>query len=111
MGIQSISENFPKPKFPWLSLRSPFSIDGAPVLGGLEYRVCYWIEHGVHHLEIPQTSHNSIRKVGFLGDDDELVIMAPVQGCLIRWDSIEDRPTAVIEAAVWWRARLDGTHG
>jgi hypothetical protein len=68
-------------------------------------------EHGVHHLEIPQTSHNSIRKVGFLGDDDELVIMAPVQGCLIRWDSIEDRPTAVIEAAVWWRARLDGTHG
>jgi hypothetical protein len=106
--IQPISENFAKPMFPWPSLRSSLSVDGAAVPNDWEYTVCYWIEDGAHHVEIPQTSRG-IRKVGFLGDDDELVIV--VQGCVITWDSIEDRPTAVLEADVWWRARLDGTHG
>jgi len=107
-SIQSDNENFAKPMHPWPMLSSPLSIDGATVPSGWEYRVGYWIEDDVHHVEIPQSSLR-IRKVAFLGDDDELVITVPE--CLVTWDSIQDVPTGVLEAAVIWCARLDGTNG
>lgn len=109
-GIHPIGEDFAKPLLPWATLESSFSIDGAAVPRGWEYTVCYWIEDGAHHVEIPWSSRG-IRKIAFLGDDDELVVVAPVQSRALSWESIEDGPTAVLEATVWWRARLDGTHG
>lgn len=109
-GIQPIGEDFAKPIFPVTTLESSFSIDGAAVPGGWKYRVGYWIEHGAHHVEIPQSS-SGIRKIAFLGDGDELVVVIPVQSRLFSWESIQDGPTAVLEATVWWRTRIDGTHG
>jgi hypothetical protein len=109
-AIQPVREKFAKPMPPWPTLASSFSIDGAAVLRGWEYTVCYWIEHGAHHVEIPQSS-SSIRKIAFLNNDDELVIVAPTQARLFNWRPIEVGPTGIVDATVCWRVRSDGTRG
>jgi hypothetical protein len=88
---------------PWPFIRLSFSIDGAPVPNGWECGLGYWIEHGAHQVEIPKSSRG-IRKVAFLGDDDELLFVTPIDGLRFSWESIQDGPTAVLEAAVIWRA-------
>jgi hypothetical protein len=99
--IQPISENFARPKLPWPMFQMPFLIDGDAAPNGWEFRVVYWIEHGTHHLEIPQSSRG-IRKVASLGDDYELVIAMPAQGHVFSWESTQPAPIAMLEASVRW---------
>ena len=51
----------------------------------------------MHRVEIPQSSR-SIRRLAFLGDDDELVIAVPISGITLAWKSLQDEPTATTGA-------------
>jgi hypothetical protein len=104
--MQPIGENFVKPLLPWPRFTSSFSIDGAAVPRGWGYTVCYWIENGIHHVEIPRSSR-SVRNVAFLGEHDELVIVVPAQERLFCWEPSQDGPTAVLDATVIWRETHD----
>jgi hypothetical protein len=107
--IREMSADFPKPMLPWPRLSPPIAIDGHEVPRGWEFTVGYWIENGVHFFELPRASR-SIRNVAFLGDDDELVVSLVV-GCAFAWRPAEEAPTAILEAEIGWRTRLDGTRG
>ena len=109
-GTDSMCADFPRPLLPWPSLSPAFSVDGAAVPGGWEYTVGYWIERGVHRVEIPPSSR-AIRNLAFLGDDDELVIVAPIVESKFAWASFHLGPTATLQAKILWRVRLDGTQG
>jgi len=107
-GAAPMCEDFPRPLLPWPKLSVAFGVDGAPVPRGWEHTVCYWIERGMHRVEIPRTSRG-IRSLAFLGDDDELVIV--VCGTELTWGSLQDGPTMTLRADILWRMRLDGTRG
>jgi hypothetical protein len=103
--------DFPRPLFPWPTLSSALTLDGATVLRGWEYSVGYWSEAGMHRVEIPQSSR-SIRSLAFLGEDDEIVIAVPISGITFAWESSHDAPAATtLQANVQWRTRPDGTRG
>jgi hypothetical protein len=85
-------------------------IDDAPVPRGWEHSVGYWIEDDTHRIIILQSSR-SIRNVAFLGPEDELVIVVPETTMEFSWGETGEVPTATMDARVWWRSRLDGTHG
>ena len=101
---------FPKPLLPWPQLRPTLLIDDAAVPRGWEYSVGYWIEDNAHRVIIPQSSR-SIRNLAFLGPEDEIVIVAPSTTMEFAWGEREELPPATMHARVWWRSRLDGTHG
>ena len=107
-GIGPMGKAFSKPLFPWPQISAALMIDDAPVARGWEYSIGYWIEDNAHHVII-QPSSRSIRKVGFLGPQDELVIVAPSTTMEFAWGDHEHAPSATIQARVSWRARLDGT--
>jgi hypothetical protein len=87
-----------------------FAVDGVDVPRGWEYPVGYWIEGGMHHVEIPVLSRG-IRNLAFLGDDDELIIVLPASKSEFAWGLSEKGPTATLQARIWWRSRPDGTRG
>lgn len=96
--------DFPKPLLPWPAVAPTLTIDGAVVPNGWSYRICYWVEEGVHHVRIPPSSR-AIRNVAFLGDDDELVITVPISEHEVTWLSAENGPIATLEARISWRTR------
>lgn len=102
--------DFPKPLLPWSQLSSALGVDGAAVPRGWEYTVGYWIEGGMHHVEIPASSRG-VRNLAFLGDDDELVIVVPASRSEFAWRRSQDAPTATLQARICWRSRLDGARG
>ncbi len=108
-GTHAICSDCPRPLFPWPTISPALAIDGAALPRGWEHSVGYWTERGVHHVEIPRSSR-SIRGLAFLGDDDELGI-ATVSESQFAWGASEDGPTAMLQARVLWRTRLDGTRG
>jgi hypothetical protein len=109
-GVKPIGEAFRKPLLPWVQVATALTIDDAPVPRGCTYTVGYWIEDGAHQVIIPD-SHRSIRNVGFLGPTDELVIVVPPAPMEFVWGERDEAPATSIYARVWWRSRLDGTHG
>jgi len=108
-GTHPICPDCPRPLFPWPSISLALAIDGAAVPRGWEHTIGYWTETGAHHVEIPRSSRG-IRGLAFLGADDELVI-ATVSDSQFAWGETEDGPTAMLQARVHWRTRLDGTRG
>jgi hypothetical protein len=104
------NKDFPKPLLPWSQLTPTLMIDGAAVPRGWEYSVAYWIEGSTHRVTIPQSSR-SIRNLAFLGADDEIVIVAPSTTIEFTWRQPNEAPSAILQARIWWRSRLDGTHG
>ncbi len=99
-----------RPLFPWPTLSPPLEIDGTHIDRGWEYSIGYYCEDGIHCAEFLQISRG-LRNTAFLGDDDELVIVAPRASIKLTWTSVEDEPSALIEANVFWRTRPDGTRG
>jgi len=100
--------DFPARLLPWPQITPRLAVDAAPVPRGWEYSVGHWIERGVHRVNILQTSR-SIRKISFLGDDDELVIV--VSEGQFSWALSENGLTATLEANIQWRTRPDVTRG
>ena len=96
--------DFPKPLMPWPTISPTLTIDGVVVPDGWTYHICYWVEDGMHHVRISPSSR-AIRNVAFLGDDDELVIMAPISEHEFIWSSTENEPIATLEARISWRTR------
>jgi hypothetical protein len=109
-AVRPICSEFPTPLLPWPLVSRSLSIDAAAVPRGWEQSVGYWIEGHTHRVSIPE-SHRSIRNLAFLDDDEELVIVAPSETADFAWAEHEDPPTAVLNARLWWRKRLDGTRG
>jgi hypothetical protein len=105
-----IGKDFPKPLLPWLHMAAALMIDDAAIPRGWEYSICCWVENGTCRVTIPQSSR-SIRNVGFLGPEDELVIVAPSTTMEYAWSKTETMPSETLQARVWWRSRLDGTRG
>jgi hypothetical protein len=81
--VHALCADFPRPKFPWPILSPALAIDSIDVPRGWEHSVGYWVKDGLHHVEVPRTSR-AIRNLGFLGDDDELVV-APISGAEFVW--------------------------
>jgi hypothetical protein len=106
--IQSCAD-FPKPLFPWPHIITELNVDGVRVPRGCEYEVGYWVENGNLHVEIPITSRG-IRKLAFLGDEDELVIVVGLVERRFAW-SLESGSQSTLQARINWRTRLDGTRG
>jgi hypothetical protein len=104
--------DFTKPLYPWPQLIIPTSLDGVPIPRGWEVSLGYWIEAGNHRVEIPNSSRG-IRKIAFLGDDDEFVVVCPVAPAIFSWSTSggQQETSATLEADLWWRVRLDGTSG
>jgi hypothetical protein len=107
-GVHLMCADFPRPLYPWPTLNPEFFVDGAAVPRGCQHTIGYWVERGMHHIEIPKTSRD-VRNVAFLGDDEELIIV--VSEGTFAWGRSEDGPTATLEANIWWRTRPDGTRG
>src|SRR5207248_1518440 len=101
---------FPRLLLPWPKLSPALAIDGAAVPRGWEHTVSYWIEGGIHRVNMPKSSR-AIRSLAFLGDDDELVIAVPISGSEFAWGSSQDELTATLHANILWRTRLDSTRG
>ena len=109
-SVGSPVPDFPRPLLPWPRVMPGLVIDNVPVPRGWEYSIGYWVEDGAHHVVIPQASR-SIRGIGFLGVDDELVVVAPSATMEFVWGEHDHAPSATVLARVWWRSRLDGTRG
>ncbi len=109
-GVSPMGGPFSKPLFPWPQLSPALMIDDAAVPRGWEYSIIYWIENNAHHVIIPQSSR-SIRNVGFLGPEDEMVFVAPSTTMEFAWGEQEQAPSATIDARVCWRSRVNGTRG
>lgn len=109
-GVRPACADFPKPLLPWSELVTTLSIDRPLAPNGWKYSIAYWIEDGVHHVEIPSSSR-AIRNTAFLGDDDELVIVAPISRLELAWSDEENGATAAFEARISWRKRMDRTMG
>src|SRR5262249_9482009 len=108
-GEGLICADFPRPLRPWPQISSPLAIDQVRIPRGWEYSVGYWVDGRSHHATILQSSR-AVRSLAFLGEDDELVIAAPVSGRDFNWGT-PDGPTATLEASISWRTRPDGTRG
>jgi hypothetical protein len=104
------STDFQKPRWPWPFLAPELRIDDAVVPRGWEYSIGYWVEAGVHRVVIQQSSR-SVRKLAFLGDDDELVIVAPSSQAEFSWPLDGEGSVGVLEGRISWRIRPDGTRG
>ena len=107
-GAHPMCAAFPRPLYPWPTLRPALAVDGASVPRGGQYEVGHWVEGGMHRVEILKTSRD-IRNLAFLGGDEELILV--VSEGTFTWGPSQDGPTATLEANIWWRTRPDGTRG
>jgi len=107
-GVHPACADFPRPLYPWPTLSPELAVDGAAVPRGCQHTIGYWVERGMHHVEIPKSSRD-VRNVAFLGEDEELIIV--VSEGTFTWGPSQDGPTATLEANIWWRTRPDGTRG
>ena len=109
-GFGRSTGSYPKPLLPWPELIANLTVNGQAVALGWKCTVGYWVEGNKHHLVLPQSSR-SIRSVAFLGADDEIVLVAPATTMEFAWDENQEPPSAIINAQIWWRTRLDRTLG
>lgn len=109
-GISPISQDFPRPLLPWPQLKPSLTVEAAEVPRGWEYSIGYWIENNTHHVVVPQSSR-SVRNLGFLEPDEEIVIVAPSSTLEFAWRDGEPPPSATVDGRISWRTRPDGTRG
>lgn len=107
-GIFPIHSDFSCPLLPWPQLCIPLKLNDATVPRGWEYSIGYWIENSLHNVEILQGSR-SIRKISFLAQDDEVIIVLPRGGVKLTWGESDGSQSAFLKAKIIWRSRLDGT--
>ena len=108
--VGAASTDFGDRKWPWPTLTLALSVDGVAVPEGITYTVGYWQEDARLHVSLPKSSR-AIRKVAFLNEDEELVLVSPAKTMDFAWTRPGPTPTGTIEATLWWRLRLDGTRG
>jgi hypothetical protein len=104
-----IGDAFARPLFPWPYLDPELFLDGTPVPNGFHHSVCHWIDGDGLQVSLPRVSMG-IRKIAFLGDDDELVL-ALVDDLHLTLTRGERLKTGTLSARIHWRVRMDGTSG
>ena len=109
-GGDPVSSDFRKPLLPWPALSTPLKLEGVDVPQGWEYAIGYWIEGGMHHLVIPQSSR-CVRNLAFLDPSEEMIIVAPSTNMEFAWGKGGDAPSGTMHARITWRKRVDGVSG